>query len=396
MFSLNFPLCQGSHSRLRVPLAAVEKKHVAEGETYKDIMDIICWSFRMLAIGANPTRRHDAAEWQAADHKRRAVANKPLGYKAFLCQVRGDWAFFRGTFDFPACNKKDGCCWLCRATPETLRETGLNATWRSARLTHEMLLARLAEQGRQPSPLFHLPGVTNQTFKPDWLHTLDLGVGSDGVANIFWVLLPKLGAGSRKGNVQALWARLQAWYGSNPVDTRYRQLTPTMIKQPNKPPSMAGKAAMLRGVVPFAAQLCEELLDPSDLMEDTVLAFARELHALYRGIAGDFDPAVMATASRRLATLYVALDETTPPPLWRVKPKLHLMQELCEHIAPVDGNPRSYWTYTDESFGGLMAEVARKRGGRLEPASAPHRLLKRFCGANRVPQVTSNSCQAVL
>ena len=45
---------------------------------------------------------------------------------------------------------------------------------------------------------------------------------------------------------------------------------------------------------------------------------------------------------------------------WRLKPKLHMMQELCELQTD---NPSQNWTYQDEDFGGSMAACARVRGG---------------------------------
>ena len=44
--------------------------------------------------------------------------------------------------------------------------------------------------------------------------------------------------------------------------------------------------------------------------------------------------------------------------MWKVVPKLHMFQHLCEWQALSSGNPRFYWTYPDEDLAGIMADVA--------------------------------------
>ena len=44
--------------------------------------------------------------------------------------------------------------------------------------------------------------------------------------------------------------------------------------------------------------------------------------------------------------------------LWKMNPKLHLFDHLCCWQAVEVGNPRFYWTYSDEDLVGLLIEVA--------------------------------------
>ena len=44
--------------------------------------------------------------------------------------------------------------------------------------------------------------------------------------------------------------------------------------------------------------------------------------------------------------------------LWKLSPKLHLMEHLLEIQAVVYGNPRWYWCYADEDLVGLMIDIA--------------------------------------
>ena len=94
-------------------------------------------------------------------------------------------------------------------------------------------------------------------------------------------------------------------------------------------------------------------------------------------------------ACRKFACLYVALETEAlainpNSKSWRVKPKLHLFQELIEYVAPLRGSPKAYWTYRDEDVGGWLAEVGSRRGGLKTAATTALRLLQRFCGCTEL------------
>ena len=44
--------------------------------------------------------------------------------------------------------------------------------------------------------------------------------------------------------------------------------------------------------------------------------------------------------------------------MWKMNPKLHLFDHLCDYQAGEGLNPRSFWTYVDEDLVGLLVEVA--------------------------------------
>ena len=92
---------------------------------------------------------------------------------------------------------------------------------------------------------------------------------------------------------------------------------------------------------------------------------AIELAACYGNLSeATFDSEKLAASSRRFCSLYVSLASCSADPLWRVKPKLHSMQELCELT---DNKPSQCWNYRDEDFGGTVAKLSRKRGGHNKP-----------------------------
>ena len=69
----------------------------------------------------------------------------------------------------------------------------------------------------------------------------------------------------------------------------------------------------------------------------------------------------IATVGRQLCIVYAALASTSAAAhekMWKMNPKLHLFDHLCEWQAGEVGNPRSFWTYADEDLVGLLVEVA--------------------------------------
>ena len=87
-----------------------------------------------------------------------------------------------------------------------------------------------------------------------------------------------------------------------------------------------------------------------------------------------FNADVLAEHSRKLCLLWVALEETAADDNWRIKPKLHLFQELCE----AGSCPSTCWTYRDEDFGGTLARLSRRRGGHNRSQGLAKSVLLRF------------------
>ena len=81
--------------------------------------------------------------------------------------------------------------------------------------------------------------------------------------------------------------------------------------------------------------------------------------------------------------MYSALAESLPN-MWRLKPKMHLLQELCE-MREQPSNPSLFWTYRDEDFGGSIAHISRRRGGKNSSSSTATSVLDRFIAQTVVP-----------
>ena len=89
--------------------------------------------------------------------------------------------------------------------------------------------------------------------------------------------------------------------------------------------------------------------------------------------------------SRSFCMMYKALSDESrrirgTDIYWKIKPKLHMFQELAEYQSQVLGNPKLFWTYVDEDFVGWIATLAKSRGD-------PNRRqrLQDFCCRDTLP-----------
>ena len=381
--SLSLPGLCSSGAQLRLPLFGINKKYLLTNATYDDLFTVLSWSFRCLAVGHHPAARHDGAAWHKSDAKRRRAAGSAIGAAGVLLEIRGDWAMMKQVFRFPSWNQTAGICWLCRCTPVGVRDCSSTASWRTQRLSHCEFLAEQARSGRSISPLFSSPCLTAKCFKPDWLHAVDQGCAADFLGSLLWVLLRLFPGATLKLRCGALFRDIKGFYAEHKTESRYDNLTVKMFKT-KQGYKLRGKAAEVRGLIPWAKQACERFLRDDNEEHSTIKNACFALAACYEQLSREvFDVNVMASQSKRFCLLLVALEDSSPiKKLWHVKPKLHMMQELCEMAGE---NPAKYWCYRDEDFGGSLAAFARHRGGSNSFAVSGTKMLTRFMAKHKVP-----------
>ena len=355
--------------------------------TYDDVFAVIAWSLEALAAGRYPRARHDGEPWRAGEDSQRAkLAGQAMNLRGCLVEVRGDWNFYKSVFSFPQWNERTGICWRCTCTPEQVREFGAEAPWRQPeqRLSHGQFLARLHQAGIEPPAIFQAPFVETSMFRCDWLHVVDLGVGADFLGNLFLLLAQKLPGQNLAARVASLWERAQAFYKANEVPDRLQNLTPTMLRKrgANVPPKLRAGAAVTRALIPFAMQQARLLLG-DDGVEGAAKAAAVQLSRAYGSLRAGTPPGQLADAARLFAQQYKVLElHGGGGGLWRIKPKMHLFQELVLEEA----EPAKTWVYRDEDWGGTAARLARSRGGALTVAGLSKAVLNRFCMATPMPR----------
>jgi len=215
---------------------------------------------------------------------------------------------------------------------------------------------------------------------------MDLGVAADCLGNVFKVLQRKMPGASEAERVKRLFEQVREFYDRTETDCRLDDLKPSMIQvKTSVPRKLRGKCGEIRALVPFAAEAAGRLLSDDDVFEATVRQVAIELAACYENLSeATFDSARLAASCKRFCSLYVSLASWSEDPLWRVKPKLHLMQELCEYT---DNRPSQCWNYRDEDFGGTVAKLSRKRGGHNKPHVTGVMVLTKLALRQPLPRI---------
>ena len=79
-----------------------------------------------------------------------------------------------------------------------------------------------------------------------------------------------------------MWLRFLDYYTENPCDCRYDHMTLKMLrKAAHTPLELRGRAAEVRGLVPFAHLVAQQLMSDLDPVEATVKKRAGHLLACY-------------------------------------------------------------------------------------------------------------------
>jgi hypothetical protein len=372
----------GLSQNCRLPLFGISKKFMIQHQTWDDVFAILSWSFQVLATGIFPDKRHDGLDWNSSDSRRSRMGAKPIGVQGVLVEVKADWQFLAHTFRFPAHNKNSGCCWLCKVTPSTMRDFSLTASWRTERLSHWDLLARWHAENIPVSTIFRTPFLQSGCFVLDWLHAVDQGVGADFLGNCFYYCLDKMPGQNQVQRTDSLFRLIQSFYTRNGTEDQLQDLTLLMIKQ-QKGAKLRSQAAKARALIPFALELCMDVLEENDPFENTMQQAALHLEKAYRNLAvATFNADHFQLHVRKFLLLWLALEAGSPDPtLWRTKPKFHLLAEL----SLTKNCPSQQWVYRDEDFGGTAAKLSRRRGGKNSVLSTSRNLLLKFYCNNKVP-----------
>lgn len=382
VLTLNLPGLPGKLKEMRLPLTGLLKQWLIKNETFDDILSVVSWSMQCSAMGIMPTARHDGSAFLSSDHRRKKSSGKSMA-ASVLVEVRGDWMFYKSTLRLPQHNELAGICWRCSATPSSFKDVSLTASWRQERLTHWQFVRRMHEQGLDASPLFSCPGFDVRIIQVDWLHTVDKGVAADFLGNVLHLVNEKMAGRSYKQRMQQVFLDIQSWYALHPCESKLDNLTKGMVKKKGTC-KLNCKAAEARGLVPYAVTACEKHLGNS-VREETIKAAAKLLNSCYENLSSAvFDSRRLKESCNKFALLLVSLEETSSDGTWKVQPKLHLMQELCEEGL---SRPSCFWTYRDEDFGGSLAQLSRARGGRRTPAATAKGMLQKFAAKHKFPRL---------
>ena len=347
--------------RKRFVFTTIRKSQLTSG-TLDAIWKVFAWSMNQLVRG----------EWSDTDWKGdptgRGGEKLADNWRGALIQVRGDWEFYMQAFHFPQWNVGDIMCWMCRASNQhrdrLWTQFGPDAGWRQNMFTHATWIEYCLGKGKGVVLLTQIDGFVLGMVHIDVLHTVDQGVASHVIGNIFSELVDTFPDG-----ISGLWSDMKKWYGKTKCQNKLTaKLTTDRMKTSAGYPKLKAKAAQTRALAPYALELAQKHNSGSD--HDQYRVGVAQLLCRFYNILQSEDMFGSTEACSEVKTLcgqflhmYGALSrEALRPPVvrrWKMVPKFHLFQHLCEIQTQRKGNPRFYWTYADEDLVGHMKEIAQ-------------------------------------
>ena len=277
-------------------------------------------------------------------------------WKGALVQVRGDWEFHASIFSLPKWNNAVNMCWLCSASADgPLRFTacGAGAAWRDTRRSHESFLLECAANGKEvPVLLAKVQGLRLDCIMIDILHTVDQGVASHVIGNIFFQCVSDhvFGGSNQQENLAILQDRLHAHYKVHKPHSKIQgELTLDRIRTSNGWPKLKAKAAATRHLAGFALQLAREYLDARRVALCTLLCRFYSVIDSEEQFLSAAAKAELPGLGRRMCELYSSLSAealAAGQKRWKMSPKHHLCFSTC-----VSGN---LWSLVTPSSTGCM------------------------------------------
>ena len=189
--------------------------------------------------------------------------------------------------------------------------------------------------------------------------------------------------------LKVLWQKLHSVDAEAQYKCRLDMLTIEMFERNKLAPKLRATDGETRHLAPFAATLSAEVSAKSQTTHWATVASVFDLLHVCASVIAErpFNQERLERCSSRLCLLWSSLEREAhangSDTNWRMKPKVHMFQELCTSTSVSHGSPELFWTYMDESWCGAMAKASKRRGGQKHVATVPFRLLTRFCALNK-------------
>ena len=385
MISMSIPGISDRAS-IRLPITCMNKKFfLKSGKTWHALFKIISWSFQCMLQGTFPSHFWDGS---LLPPQRNKHAGKSLLGHGVLLEIRGDWATSLPSICLGGRINEIVVSFAKRLLTTCSLHPG--AAWRNDYWEHDALLTDMVEIWGNYSPIFESPFCTIKTFCIDWLHTADLGVAQDFLANAMFLMCSKMDGQNHDVRVQQIFADTTDCYAANKVENRLSALTALMIrKAATKSPKLRSKAGEARDLVDWASAAADKYLQGfgSSSEEEACRLAAKHFQSCYHCLStARFESGTLRFHAVQFLKLYVALEAAVGEEScrWRFKPKFHLWLHVCEQA---QSSPALWWTYRDESFGGTIAQISRSKGGAEGAHPMPLNVLTKFCAQHMVPQL---------
>ena len=368
VLSWNSLLGHGITRRKRFVFTFVKKSECTP-ETISFLMRMFAWSVNAMLSGKEPLRDWCDRPWSRTEEE---LAS---GWKACLCQIRGDWQWYCELFAFPNWNGAERMCWMCLASASVaafvFKKCGPAAGWRATEITHEDYVANIAATGATLPALFqYVIGLRLECVTIDALHALDLGEAAHIIGDVMWdtIRLHSWGGRNQDDNAKLLTADLRKWEKKHNSKTRLQgDITVSRLKTKSGNIKLKAKGAPTRHLATYALALSKRFSTGTEY-DRTKIAICQCLVKVYDIMATGsmfLSPAALDAfrqAGQQMVLLHSKLHAdcfSLGERRWKFPPKAHLIDHLVTIQAPRWGNPSYCWCYGDEDLVGLVIDCAQ-------------------------------------
>lgn len=339
----------------------------------------LTWSFTCLWEGKWPT--HD---WNGSPIRdARAGTDLAGGYFASVWVLLGDLDYLAKDLRLPNCNSNEPCC-LCPAN-------STNIPWYDFRPTARWLTCIYTEiawraSGFATCEIFNIPGVSQYSCYPDWMHAKHLGTDKVLFGSVLWLLVNFVLLGEPEENLSVVWGQIQEYYHRHRVKNIYGCLKMTMFTA-RATPKLKGKAAEIRDLghalhwvwkLHFNNRLALhrriELCLRLGAHLDDILSDHPDQFVLPDEVADDF----IASGFMHLS-IFMQLRQhfqSEDYPLFQLTSKGHYIMHSC--LLSKSLNPRCAWCYAGEDFMGKCRHLALSCSRGCQPWAVSNKMLGKY------------------
>ena len=219
----------------------------------------------------------------------------------------------------------------------------------------------MASKGLKLSGIFAIRGFRLEGVVIDAMHCVDLGCAMHIIGNILHEMVKMRSLGRNMGiAMQTLWEMLRVYYTTlSRTTSRLQSLSLEDIRRRGKSPKLSAKTAQTRHLAGFALELAQKYNSGNDHdnfrqeCAQALVDFHNFLETRPRSLNAE-DLAELADIGRRICSTYAALNRTATGNEWKLTPKFPLLLHLVELQAPLWGNPKFFWCYSDEDMVGAI------------------------------------------
>lgn len=387
--------CYWSHLR--------HKSQTAEMDTEQAMWKYIMWDLNATFSGVFPGTDPLGNQWQQGSQAHE-LAFQPLmnGYWGIPWLLKGDleyMALYMGLNHYSSLKP----CFLCKADKAALNfaNLGPEAPWRNT----AWKAAEWREAHPDCHPLFRFLGCSVHTVHCDILHTVSLGVAQQVAGNVLFYMIWHIFQGPFKRRLQKVWVEIEDFYNSTPGAQRIRRLTWAMflpqVTAPKKhyPVISKLKAKETEWLARALQWVWAQYTDKEDDVQVHITLVLNYLVEIYDHCtsAGLFFTAEQALsfqqACNNLMVHWQHLSRwalNSGFKLFNITPKWHYLAHVAEQALYL--HPRCGWTFSDESFVGKVALLARASTGGIAVDTLCDIIAKKYTRGMYIRWLSGQDC----